>query len=237
MGYNNIRKDIIINHKEDEMKEELEKIIEDIGHKDLSTKRNSQNGEKEKFSELFNRLKQFDEISHSYKYDLLSIPPAIRMVLKIFPHKYCKNNSLKVKFLRAFVTTVIPGANENQDNLVSMYLDSYYPFQTYCGYFVYDLNRRSKKLFNNKEFFNLSEDEKTQVINNALNGRELSRRLYKGAILMAQVSYYGAVYDEEKGCPLIDFPGRNNGYNKEAIAYPYSSTLFDKELSLDGHPW
>ena len=219
------------------MKNELVKIIKDIGHTDLSRNRKPQNGDKEKFSELFNRLKKYDEISQSNKYDLLSIPPAIKMVLKIFPHKYCKKNSLKEKFLRAFVTTIIPGANENQDNLVSMYLDSYYPFQTYCGYFVYDLNRRSKKLFNNKEFFNLSEDEKTQVINNALNGRELTRRLYKGAILMAQVSYYGAVYDEERGCPLIDFPGRNNGYNKEEIAYPYSSKLFDKELSLDGHPW
>lgn len=219
------------------MKKELEKIIKDIGHNYLSGKRNSQNGEKEKFSDLFNRLKKYDAISQSNKYDLLSIPPAIRMVLKIFPHEYCKNNSLKEKYLRAFVTTIIPGANENEDNLVKMYLDSYYPFQTYCGYFVYDLNKRSNKLFNKKEFFDLSYDEKTQVINNALNGRELARRLYKGAILMAQVSYYGAVYDEEKGCPLIDFPGRNNGYSKEELAYPYSKELFDNELSLDGHPW
>ena len=58
MSYNNIIKDIIINHKEDEMREELEQIIEDIGYKALSTKRNSQNDEKGKFSELFNRLKQ-----------------------------------------------------------------------------------------------------------------------------------------------------------------------------------
>jgi len=194
------------------------------------------NKNQESFADLINRLKKFDDISNSYKFDLLSIPHALQMVLKLFPHKYCRNRLLRKRILKAFVSTVIPGADENDENLVSMYEDKYYPFITYCGYFAFDLNRKSKKLFNKKEFINLSLQERTKVIQTALNGRELTKRLYKGAILMAHVSYYGAVYNEDWGCHLIDFPGRNNGYTTNEISYTFSSIFFDRELSIDGHP-
>jgi hypothetical protein len=195
------------------------------------------NTNQEKVSDLLDRLRSYDEASQSYKLDRLSIPEAIRMVLRIFPHKYCKDNLMKEKILRAFVSTIIPGSDQNEESLVRMYVDDYYPFHTYCGYFVFDLNKRSRKLFAKREFVSLTFDERTQVVQNALNGRELTRRLYKGAILMAQVSYYGAVYDEERGCPLIDFPGRNEGYSREETTYSFSSIFFDRELSFDGHPW
>jgi hypothetical protein len=195
------------------------------------------NTNEEQISDLINRLKKFDDTSDSCKFDVLSIPHALQMVLKIFPHKYCRNRLLRQRILKAFVSTVIPGADENDENLVSMYEDKYYPLITYCGYFAFDLNRKSKKLFNKKEFINLTLQERTKVIQTALNGRELTKRLYKGAILMAHVSYYGAVYNEERGCPLIDFPGRNNGYTKDEISYTFSSIFFDRELSVDGHPW
>ena len=192
---------------------------------------------KEKISDLINRLKKLDKRSNSYKVDIPSIQAALQMVLKLFPHKYCKNVLLREKILRAFVSTIIPGSDENEENLVNMYEDKFYPFLSYCGYFTFDLNRKSKKLFNNKEFVNLSLKERTSVVQNALNGKELTKRLYKGAILMAHVSYYGAVYDEEQGCPLIEFPGRNNGYSINDISYAFSRIFFDRELSVDGHPW
>ena len=117
-----------------------------------------------------------------------------------------------------------------------MYLDKYYPFHTFCGYLVFDLDRRSTTLFKG-DFISLSAHDRTKVIQDALNGRELTRRLYKGAILMAQVSYFGAIYDEEKGCLLIEFPGRNNGFSREQSTYPFSAALFARELSANGHPW
>lgn len=187
--------------------------------------------------DMIARLKRYDESSGKYKIDFLSILSAIQMILKIFPRKYFENDNLRGKILRAFVTTIIPGADEEDGNLVKMYNDKYYPFNIYCGYFVFDLNRRSKKLFNNKDFFELLLWEKTKVVQNALSGKELTKRLYKGAILMAQVSYYGAVYNEERGCPLIYFPGNNEGYSKEEVTYSFAGYYFDKELSIDGQPW
>jgi len=200
-------------------------------------KHKPQNKDKEKLQDLIARIKKYDDLSKSYKIDFSSIIPALQMVLRIFPHRYFRDNELKEKILRAFVTTIIPGADEKDENLVKMYNDNYYPFSTYCGYFVYDLNRRSRKLFCKREFFNLSLNERTDVVKNALSEKELSRRLYKGAILMAQVSYYGAVYNEERGCPLIYFPGNNEGYSNEEITYSFSKLYFDRELSADGQPW
>lgn len=187
-------------------------------------------------SDLLNRLKYYDPYSKSDKLDLLSIPLALQMILKLFPRKYCRNILLKRKILRTFVLTVIPGANEDDEYLTKMFEDAYYPFHTYCGYFVFDLNIRSKKLYN-KEFTSLSPDERTRVIQIALTGRELTRRLYKGAILMAQVSYFGAIYNEIKGCRLIDFPGKNIGYKREKITYPFAALYFDMEATANGHPW
>ena len=195
------------------------------------------NGSRETISELINRLKRYDDSTHLYQTDFPSLPHAIQMVLKLFPHRYCNDKVLKEKILRAFVTTVIPGSDPSDENLVKMYTDEYYAFHDFCGFFVFDLNRRSKRLFVGKEFITLTADERAHVIQDALSGGELTRRLYKGAILMAQVSYFGAIYDEERGCPLIEFPGRNTGYNREQSAYPFSESLFEKEVSLDGHPW
>lgn len=191
---------------------------------------------KESIFDLLNRLKKYSKSTDSYKMDFLSIPHAFQMVLKLFPHRYCNDRTLKERTLRSFVTTVIPEADKDEKFLIKMYEDEYYPFQTYCGYFIFDLNKRSRKLFGRKELFLLSLEERTRVIQKALAGRELTARLYKGAILMAQVSYYGAIYQEEEGCKLIDFPGRNSGYETKEITYPFAKDVFSSELSLNGQP-
>lgn len=187
-------------------------------------------------SDLLNRLKRYNRQTQKFKIDFLSIPHALQMVLRLFPHKYCNNHTLKEKSLRAFVTAIIPEADEDDKFLVRMYGDNFYPFHTYCGYFIFDLNKRAKKIFGVGNFYSLSLEKRTTVIQSALSGRELTARLYKGAILMAQVAFYGAVYNEEKGCKLIDFPGRNNGYEKREITYPFAQSFFRNELSFDGHP-
>lgn len=188
-------------------------------------------------SELIDRLKHYDDVSKTYHLDLLSIPKALRMVLRVFPHKYCTDRLLNDGILRAFVTTIIPGADVHEEHLVRMYSDEYYPFHIFCGYFVYDLDSRARRLFDGREFTTLDLNQRTSVVADALSGSEVTRRLYKGAILMAQVSYFGAVYNEDRGCSLIGFPGRNEGYSRDECTYPFATGLFDKELSLDGHPW
>lgn len=203
----------------------------------ISGNRSHKNINQDKFSDLIARLKKYDKNSDSYKLDPASLIPAIQMVLHFFRHKFGNDEKFMEGILKAFVITVIPGADQNDENLIKMYSDKYYPFSIYCEYFIYDLQKRGKKLFGNKDFPDLTLTERTEVVQNALAGNELTSRLYKGAILMAQVSYYGAVYNEERGCPMISFPGKNNGYKTKETTYPFSDEWFDKELTADGHPW
>ena len=161
---------------------------------------------------------------------------AIQMLLRIYPKRFREDGSLSDRVLRAFVTTLIPGAPLDDPNLIRMYLDSYYPFCPYPGFLVYDLARRSRKLHGVEQFEKLSQRQRTAVVQDALGGDETINRLYKGAILMAQVSFYGGIYDPEKGCPLIEFPGRNNGYSPGEMFYPDAEGYLAVELTGDGNP-
>ena len=98
----------------------VKNLIEQIS---LPTKADRLNPEK--LSDLLNRLRRYDSPTNSYKLDVLSIPHVLRMVLKLFPHKYCNHPVLKEKTLRAFVTTIIPGADKEEKFLIKMYEDSY----------------------------------------------------------------------------------------------------------------
>jgi hypothetical protein len=117
-----------------------------------------------------------------------------------------------------------------------MYLDAYYPFSPYTGFFVYDLTRRSRKLYHQEEFQRLSPAERSAVVRDALKGDETISRLYRGAILMAQVSYYGGIYDPDGRCPLIDLPGRNRGYAPATITHPDAEQYLAPETTDDGNP-
>jgi hypothetical protein len=49
------------------------------------------------------------------------------------------------------------------------------------------------------------------VIRDGLEADGTTRKLYQGAIYLAQIAFYGGIYDDDAGCPLIDFPGRYRG--------------------------
>ena len=92
-----------------------------IGH--ISLAERPDRVKSEKLSDLLNRLKRYNNTNNSYKIDLLSIPRALQMVLKLFPHKYCNDPILIERTLRAFVTAIIPGADRDEKFLIKMYED------------------------------------------------------------------------------------------------------------------
>ncbi len=161
---------------------------------------------------------------------------AVRMIANLYPRRFRADLGLRDRILRAFVVTVIPGADEVDPHLVRMYSDTYYPFYPYTGYLVYDLARRSRVLWGTEAFNSLDPERRTAVVENALSGDETTARLYRGAMLMAQVSYFAGVYDPDHGCALIDFPGKNNGFPREAITYPDAWRYLGEETSTDGNP-
>ncbi len=165
-----------------------------------------------------------------------SILSALRMLLDLYPRRYRVDGDLRDRLLKAFVLTVIPGAEADSPDLIRMYFDADYPFYPYTGYLVYDLARRSRSLFGREAFDRADAGRRTSVLLDALASDDTTSRLYKGAILMAQVSYYAGTYDPDRGCPMIDFPGRNPGFTAAELSYPDATRYLGAESVPDGNP-
>jgi hypothetical protein len=165
-----------------------------------------------------------------------ALKAAVRMLLNLYPKLFRTDLELQNRILRAFVVTVIPGADEGEPDLVRMFGDPYYPFYPYTGYIVFDLVRRSRALFGTGAFDTLDAIRKTAVLEDALSADDTTARLYRGAMLMAQVSFFAGVYNPARGCSLIDFPGENNGFRREALTYPEGGKYLGVEVTTDGNP-
>jgi hypothetical protein len=158
------------------------------------------------------------------------------MLFDIYPRQFRKDVELQDRVLTGFVLTVIPGADARDPDLVRMYHDTDYPFYPYTGFLVHDLVRRSLQMFGTIAFERLNNEKRTALLQDALSSDDTTSRLYRGAMLMAQVSYYAGIYDPDKGCSLIDFPGRNAGFSVSQITCEHTSTAFGAELTIDGNP-
>lgn len=159
----------------------------------------------------------------------------MKIVLGAFPDEFKRDTELRERILRAFVTAVIPGASEDDPQLVRMFTDEYYPFHEYCAFFVADLSSRSNRLFGDRHFDNLSLQERTQVIRDGLSDDVMIVRLYRGAIFLSQVSFYAGIYDDEKGCPLIDFHGTNFGFTDEVMYYAETTRFLAPAATATGN--
>jgi len=159
----------------------------------------------------------------------------LKIVFNAFPERFSNDTNLCEQMLRSFVTAVIPGAVEDDTNLIRIFRDNYYPFCEYCDFFVSDLAARSANLFGDDQFDRLTQKQRTAVVRDGLDGDATLKRLYQGAIFMAQVSYYAGIYDDEKGCPLIDFQGSNYGFAEEEMYYTNSSLYLAPGATSDGN--
>lgn len=161
----------------------------------------------------------------------------IRMLFNLVPDKYKDDRDLIERTLRSFAVTVIPGANEDDINLIKIYTDEFYPFHKFCNYFVYDLCKRSKYLYGEENFYNLSSKKRNYVIKNATgNGEDADTiRLYEFAVFVTQVSFYGGIYDDGKGCALIEFKGNRSGNKPEEKYYPDNSFYLAREITKEGN--
>jgi hypothetical protein len=157
-------------------------------------------------------------------------------VLDLYPVRYRNDAALQEATLRAFVITVIPGANRDDPDLVRMYHDRDYPFYPYSPYLVFDLSKRTRRRSPSGTFADLPADQRTSILCEALSSDETTSRLFKGAILMAQVSHYAGIYSPQRGCALIDFPGRNSGFTLQEISRPDAETYLGVAATSDGNP-
>ena len=132
--------------------------------------------------------------------------------------------------LRAFVTTVIPGAAAEDPSLTRVYFDERFPFRKVAGFFAADLTARARSAFDT-----VDPETRTRVVQQGLASNDaLVARMYQAAVFAAQVSFFGGIYGRG-GCGLIDFPGPNPGYPAEVQFHPDARALCAPGITSDGN--
>lgn len=179
------------------------------------------------------RLDFLKRITFSFGILATSCTP-VKILLNTHDDKYDEDKNLKSKILAAFVTTVIPGADPDDEENYKIFCDDYYPFHKYCVFFVSDLCIKSKKLFGTESFYDLSLEQRTEVIQAGLEDDFTTARLYTAAIFISQVSVYCSIYNDEKGCSLIDYSGAYGFMNAE-MYYAEPSGYLAIEMTSTGN--
>jgi len=159
----------------------------------------------------------------------------VRIGLGVYPRSYDTNPEIRDRVLRAFAATVIPGVEETAPDLIRVFEDDYYPLARYTGYFVCDLCERSSRLFDMKLFSDLKPDQRVAVVQRALSSHKVVRQLYEGAIFLTQISCYAGIYDDRKGCELIDFHGASGFVPLADQTYPSQERYLASSLTADGN--
>ncbi|HYL21280.1 MAG TPA: hypothetical protein VEU74_05950 [Gemmatimonadales bacterium] len=159
----------------------------------------------------------------------------LRVLVNAYPQAFDEDDALLDRVLRAFVTTVIPGAPQDDPDLVRAFSDPAYPFAEYVGFFAADLSRRAARRFGGRPFDELPASERTAVIAEGLAADGTTRRLYSGAIVLAQIAFYAGIYDEKKGCALIGFDGGYRGHSLTDITHPAPERFVSRALTGDGN--
>ncbi len=139
--------------------------------------------------------------------------------------------------LRAFMEAVIPGALREDPNLVRVFFDPYYPFARYRSWFVWDLDRRARRLSGGRPYQDLDLESRMRVVQDGLGSCDgATVRVYDGAIFLAHVAFYAGIYDDERGCPLIHFEGASGLLPPEQQTYPVPGRFLAAAATADGNP-
>ncbi|HXJ31722.1 MAG TPA: hypothetical protein VNG35_13840 [Gemmatimonadales bacterium] len=164
---------------------------------------------------------------------LASACTPLRIVLHDYPSVFDGEDASE-RVLRAFVLTVIPEADAEDPNLLRAFRDSDLRFAPYRGFFVSDLCQRAAAR-TGESFDRLSQAERLAVVQEGLAADATTERLYTGAILMAQASYYGGIYDDTRGCALIEFEGAYQFRGLAAVTYPDPERFLSWPLTANGN--
>lgn len=131
----------------------------------------------------------------------------VRIGLKLYPRDFHEHPELVDETLRAFVLTVIPGTEEHPD-LTRHFYDEFLEIGAHREYLAYDLCVRAGRLSGNRRFAALDYAARERVVADGLAAGGVTTRLYTASVHVTQIACYAGIYDDKRGCPVIDFRGR-----------------------------
>lgn len=159
-----------------------------------------------------------------------------RIVLHLYPDEFDRDGDPRQATLRAFVLTIVPGADSHDPNLTRALTDPSFPLARYAGFLASDLSRRTTRRHRHGRFDRLSVDDRTALVAAALSEGGTTARLYQGAIYLTQIAVYAGIYDPEHGSPLVGFDGRYRFRGIAATTYPHPERYLPRALTTDGNP-
>src|SRR5207247_10445095 len=151
------------------------------------------------------------------------------------PCAFVADPALVDRVLRAFVTTAIAGAAADAPDLVRALTDPDYPFAQFAAFFAAVLTRRGERRFGEPAFERLTPDQRAAVIRDGLEADATTRKMYNGAVTLAQVAFYAGIYDAQRGCALIGFEGGYHWHPLSEITYPDPALFLAAALTPDGN--
>ena len=155
----------------------------------------------------------------------------LRILTGSFPDEFKHDPDIVGRTLRAFTAAVIPGFDPGDTNPARALLDHRYPFAAYAPFFASDLSRRADERFA-APFDALTLEQRTAVIRAGLGADDTTRKLYRGAIYLTQLAIYAGIYDDDAGCPLIEFRGR---YRGDTVSYDDPGVFLPKPRTSRGN--
>lgn len=160
----------------------------------------------------------------------------LNLLLHNYPDRYDHDGGLRDRMLSKFVGTVIPGARPDEPHLTRVFEDEFYPFHKYCGYFLSELADTTRELYGHDRFDRQDLAGRTAVVERCLRKGGPAGRLATSAVFMAQYSFYAGIYDDDHGCPLIDFRGANDGMQPNTMSLAEVESHMAENMTTDGNP-
>ena len=160
----------------------------------------------------------------------------VRYALRVYPAAF-DDPATCDRVLRAFVLAAVPGAILSpQSSLTQCFQDELFPFRPYRKPFAADLSRRAARRFGGARFERLDRREQAEIIREGLRADPVSRKLYAGAVFLAQVAVLGGIYADDAAVPALDFEGQYRPRNPEDLTYGNPVRFLARGTSLDGNP-
>lgn len=157
----------------------------------------------------------------------------MRVLVNAYPQAFDDDPALTERVLRAFTITVIPGAPDDAD-LTRALVDPDYPFAPFAAFFAADLDRAGRERYG-QAFERLDPAARTAIVADGLAADASTRKLYHGAVALAQIAFYAGIYDDRKGCTLIGFEGGYRWHPLAEITHPDPTRFLAEALTPDGN--
>jgi hypothetical protein len=160
----------------------------------------------------------------------------VRYALRIYPAAF-DDQAVCDRVLRAFVLAAVPGAMVSPQSLLTRcFEDDLFPFRAYRKNFAADLCRRGGNRFGEPRFDRLDRHEQVEIVREGLRADSITRKLYAGAVFLAQVAVLGGIYADDAAVPAFDFEGEYLPHDPEDLTYPRPGRFLARGTTLDGNP-